>query len=179
MIYAPKRFLFLHVPRTGGMSITTALLSLANECDLICNTSVGRHSTIHQVAEVYGKAVYDTPFIFCVTRPAAEIRDSTMRLIRRDLTDGKLSQPLDERWRAVLEHAQACGGQIDRGSNVYQMLFGWLDRNPEAPHQSFIGKRSAFVADFHDLSTGWQVIRDRIGYESLPVSLPRLNGASP
>ena len=90
MIYSPSKFVFIHIPRTGGMSITQALAGRLPEiADMTINVSgLGdqrwwRHSRACELARDIPH--WDKLYKFAVIRNPWEIVASFWRLVQRDL----------------------------------------------------------------------------------------------
>lgn len=91
MIYLPKRGVFLHVPRTGGNSITAAIASVTAGRGIDCFISTGhnlppflnRHQRVRLVKQRIRE--WDSVYKFAVYRDPEERMKSYMRLRERDL----------------------------------------------------------------------------------------------
>lgn len=91
MIYSPSKFVFIHIPRTAGLSITQALASRVLELgDVTINISgIGdqpsgwwRHTRACELAETIPQ--WDSLYKFAVMRNPFEIVESFWRLVQRD-----------------------------------------------------------------------------------------------
>lgn len=98
MFYAPHRCVFIHIPRTGGNSVCSAMAaSTIGIHDCIVSTAprfngpFSRHIRALNLVRVIPE--WDSIFKFSVYRPEAEIIESEDRLIKRDILDGKLEDP--------------------------------------------------------------------------------------
>lgn len=111
MIYLPKRAVFIHVPRTGGNSITS---SIASACagkgiDIVVSTVhswsnlyiLNRHIPAKFLSQKIDE--WDEIFKFAIYRPEEERFASLQRLINRDKQNRvyKLKNCADQ-WRKVL-----------------------------------------------------------------------------
>ena len=90
MIYSPSKFVFIHIPRTGGMAITQALAGRLPEiADMTINVSgLGdqrwwRHSRACELARDIPH--WGSLHRFAVIRNPWEIVESFWRLVQRDL----------------------------------------------------------------------------------------------
>lgn len=94
MIYLPKRAVFIHIPRTGGNSITNAIASTCagNNIDCIIGTApmdlagwykLNRHIRAANLYRFISE--WDDIFKFAIFRPEQERIDSVSRLIDRDI----------------------------------------------------------------------------------------------
>ena len=93
MIYLPKRAVFIHIPRTAGNSITSAI---ASECagkyiDVIVGTgnwdvenfySISRHIRARELQPLITE--WDEIFKFAIHRPLNDRINSVLKLIKRD-----------------------------------------------------------------------------------------------
>jgi len=90
MIYLPKRGVFLHVPRTGGNSVTAAIASVTAGRGIDCFISTGgglppflnRHQRVSLVKQRIKE--WDSVYKFAVKRDSEERMKSYMRLRDRD-----------------------------------------------------------------------------------------------
>ena len=96
MIYLPRRALFIHIPRTGGNSITSAIASscAGKGIDTIIGTSSFRLNQWgkfqrHARACILKKFIeeWDDIFKFAIYRPQEERLTSAKRLIDRDISN--------------------------------------------------------------------------------------------
>jgi len=94
MIYLPQRALFIHIPRTGGNSITNAIASTCagNGIDVIIGTASAkidkwvrfhRHANANMLKKLIDE--WDDIFKFAIYRPEEDRLNSLKRLIKRDL----------------------------------------------------------------------------------------------
>jgi len=111
MIYLPRRALFVHIPRTAGNSITSAMATTCagRGIDIILGTSndipkyhrVGRHAR----AVILNNFIeeWDDIYKFSVHRPIDERIDSVIRLIERDKRNNVHLEPTcGRRWKRLL-----------------------------------------------------------------------------
>jgi hypothetical protein len=100
MIYGPKRFLFIHIPRTAGNSITRALSEAClGQHDVLAATSPDlgrgfrffRHVRARKLMNIIPD--WEDIYKFAVDRPIEEMRESQQRLINRDLARGRDRDP--------------------------------------------------------------------------------------
>lgn len=74
-----NRFVFIHIPRTAGISISMSLKPHVSASAII-DTWIGRHMTAAQIKSMIG-ALWDQCFRFCIWRPVDEIKTSFHRLV--------------------------------------------------------------------------------------------------
>ena len=112
MIYLPRRALFVHIPRTAGNSITSAVATTCagRGIDIILGTA-NDIPKYHRISR-HCRAVFMKKFIdewdhlykFAIHRPMNERIDSAIRLIERDRKDGVHLEPTcGRRWKKILE----------------------------------------------------------------------------
>jgi len=112
MIYLPKRAVFIHIPRTAGNSITSAIASACagNNYDIFIGTAahsiehwshVARHSTASRLKKFITE--WDDIFKFAIYRPEEDRLDSVQRLMQRDLDLKIFNDPTcPEGWKNFL-----------------------------------------------------------------------------
>ena len=112
MIYLPKRAVFIHIPRTGGNSITNAIASsgTGNGIDVLLGTSndipkyhrVSRHVPAFTLRKFIDE--WDAIYKFAVDRPLEQRIESIIRLIERDkILKVNLHPTCGDRWKKILE----------------------------------------------------------------------------
>lgn len=111
MIYLPHRAVFIHVPRTGGNSITNAIASscAGNNIDIVVSTVQDWRNLYiinrHIPAQCLSKRIdeWDDIFKFAVYRPEQERLASLKKLIERDKANNTyLSDVCGPQWKKVL-----------------------------------------------------------------------------
>jgi len=113
MIYLPKRAVFIHIPRTGGNSVTSAIagVCVGRGIDTILGTGAGvknwrpvsRHVRAATLKEII--AEWDNIYKFAVNRPMGERVKSVARLIERDIENNIHKDPTcPEGWKSVLKN---------------------------------------------------------------------------
>jgi hypothetical protein len=109
MIYAPGQFAYLHIPRTGGTSMSYALTTAFRNANILINRAhwphaLRKHTTARELAEVMPD--WPSLYKFAVMRSPWEIVASTWRLHWRDIRAGK-SAFNDAAYLARLERVKA------------------------------------------------------------------------
>lgn len=111
MIYLPKRALFIHIPRTAGNSITSAVATICagRGIDIIMGTSGfisnWEHITRHIRATVLKSHIeeWDDIYKFAIHRPQEDRTTSALRLIERDIEKRIHEQEsCPQQWKDVL-----------------------------------------------------------------------------
>lgn len=113
MIYLPHRAVFIHIPRTAGNSITSAIAGVCagRGIDVILGTGggiknwrqVNRHVRAATLKEII--AEWDNIYKFAINRPMEERVKSVARLIQRDLDKNIHKDPTcPEVWKRVLKN---------------------------------------------------------------------------
>lgn len=114
MIYAPERFLFIHIPRTSGTAIKRAFMRQALRSDLWENVllnmtnkpfSLRRHVTLSELADA--EFAIDRQPVITVVRNPFDIIGSCWRLVCRDHADRRRFKA--ESWREFCNHFFAAG----------------------------------------------------------------------
>lgn len=111
MIYAPKRFVFIHIPRTAGNSITSAICCACagKGIDVIVGTAppIKFHKKIHRHIPAFGLKRFipewDDIYKFAVYRPEEDRIRSAIGLVRNDL-ENKVHEEstCSESWKELL-----------------------------------------------------------------------------
>ncbi len=183
MIYAPGRFLFLHVPRTAGTSITAAISKwLVGRHD--CHVATGhtkwpfvRHSRACDMRERMPPAEWEQIRKFAVDRPHDEIVESDYRLHKREIQRRlKECGQADPRWLESVMKADKETLEEFRERRWGEWLKG------SEPWQFFCcGRAGEDIGvtrfEYHDLADKWPAICELIGAPLL--ELPHLNRAEP
>tara|TARA_R110000824_G_scaffold269679_1_gene458149 strand:- start:77 stop:598 length:522 start_codon:yes stop_codon:yes gene_type:complete len=112
MIYLPHRAVFIHIPRTAGNSITSAIASTCagRGVDIILGT--GRvngweHTRRHRRAQLLKDLIeeWEDIYKFAIHRPEEDRVQSAARLIERDVRNKVHEKPsCPEPWRRVLKN---------------------------------------------------------------------------
>ena len=111
MIYAPKRFVFIHIPRTAGNSITSAIscACAGKGIDVIVGTSppIKFYKRIYRHIPAFGLKRFipewDDIYKFAVYRPEEDRIRSAVGLVKRDLDNKVYEQDTcSEGWKELL-----------------------------------------------------------------------------
>ena len=110
MIYLPHRAVFIHIPRTAGNSITSAIASTCagRGVDIILGT--GRvdgweHTRRHRRAQLLKDLIeeWEDIYKFAIHRPEEDRAQSAAKLIQRDIENKVYENPLCPKpWKRVL-----------------------------------------------------------------------------
>lgn len=113
MIYLPHRAVFIHIPRTAGNSVTSAIAGVCagKGIDIILGTGnatkswhqVKRHIRAARLKEVIDE--WDNIYKFAINRPMEERVKSVARLIQKDIDKNIHKDPTcPEDWKRVLKN---------------------------------------------------------------------------
>jgi len=186
VIYSPSKFVFIHIPRTAGLSITQALASRMLELgDVTINISgIGdqpsgwwRHSRACDLAETIPQ--WDSLHKFAVMRNPVEIVESFWRLVQRDRV--LLERPQPE----FPESARDYFAFLEQSSRMtfdewVPWHFRYLEGSGGFWNYWCCGRDGADlgveVIRFERLEVEWPRICERLGLRGVKMS--RVNGAA-
>tara|TARA_R100001163_G_scaffold12639_1_gene11792 strand:+ start:21431 stop:21946 length:516 start_codon:yes stop_codon:yes gene_type:complete len=171
MIYLPKRAVFIHIPRTAGNSVTSAISEVCagKGIDIILGTSgmiqnwqqMKRHIRAVKLKEIIDE--WDDIYKFAIHRPMKERVNSVARLIQRDIAGNVHQDPTcPEDWRKVLTNENK-----DYWANFMRHDFDWYTKGRDGQH---IGVERY---DFSEINNVWHEICDKCHIPR--CSLPKLN----
>ena len=175
MIYLPKRALFIHIPRTGGNSITNAIASscAGKGMDVIINTASFRLTywgkfQRHARACILKKFIeeWDDIFKFAIYRPEQERLLSAKRLVDRDVANRVYNDPTcTPGWKKFLLSSK-------EEKDIHWERF--QNKNWEYFTKDFNGQEIGVCKyNFSELNKKWSEICDKC---QIPKSnLPHLN----
>jgi hypothetical protein len=112
MIYLPKRAVFIHIPRTGGNSITNAIASscVGKKIDIVlgtCHWSIKDfyHVSLHVPAKHLKKHIkeWDSIFKFAIHRPLEDRIESVIKLITQEKKRKNRSKNTNEIWQKLVD----------------------------------------------------------------------------
>lgn len=103
------RFVFIHIPRTGGMALTHALCSSPIGKDVMCDNVSLRHATALDLRRMLGDSAFRDYRKFAVVRPPWEIvkSDYELTLMNLDRSGADLQTSAPYGWQIRLRRA-AC-----------------------------------------------------------------------
>lgn len=163
-------WIFVHVQKTGGNSVRTAL-----GCDMF---DARKHFRASELREYYGRATWDSCFKFSFVRNPWDRLVSWWSMIdnSRDYVDP--AQPPNIFFGYVLERAKSfeefllrCDDEIvdsDGSKNIFRNQIDYLVDDDGTIIVDFIGR-------FERLQEGFDEISSRLG--RAPVALPRTNAS--
>lgn len=170
MLYVPRRFVFIHIPRTAGTSITTGLVNalMRDGVDFLCSTTrrtdgFDKHATARQIASAIPD--YKTIAKFAVVRPDEDIIKSDYQLHRSELPFlGKRFFPFDWEESVKLSATETLEDFTKRrwvpwlgGKTVREI---WLDE-------------TVTIFEFKDLANAWRELTTLAGISE--ATLDRIN----
>ena len=175
MIYLPRRAAFVHIPRTGGNSITSAIATACagKGIDIVLGTPTGiknyHRAARHMPAKRMKKFIeeWDDIYKFAVHRPHQERIESVIRLIERDKSLGVHLEPTcGESWKKIVT------------SENYKeiMTHNWKEHTTEWFTLGQNGEDLGVeIFDYNNLNDVWPEICDKC---QIPrCELPHLNKA--
>jgi len=174
MVYLPHRALFIHIPRTGGNSVTNAIAAscAGNNVDVVIGTSaelgvwgpLHRHATAASLQPLIHE--WDRIFKFAVYRPEEDRLSSLQRLLERDTASRVFDEPTcSDEWRNVLT---SCGPLREEYiNNFVQQDWAYYTKGEQGEDLG------VYQYGFDSLEDHWDEICDRC---MIPrCCLPRLN----
>jgi|GEM_PF-3524243 len=181
MIYSP-RFVFIHIPRTGGISITSALAASAPQsCVHIENH---RHDYAWIIRHRLGTECWNRKFVFSMIRSPWEIIASSYRLAKRDVAAMKVDQhfaAMDNTWTRYLRTFEV---DMDFGTYVKRDILSGITGVAQGGFwrtwccDAIDGADLGVTAYLYDrLEIDWPIIAARCGVPD--AHLPRLNTTDP
>jgi len=181
MIYSLKhRFVFIHIPRTGGTSITRALLR-ATYPDAVVDMLELKHAGAEEIRRMVGRDWGDC-YRFCTVRSPWEIAASDYRLIRQSARGLRWDSGLHQmrRWIEHVRHVAT----LDFGQFVEMFYLTRATARvrpggfwPTYCQDRFGRELGVEAIRFEDLSARWPEIVARCNLK--PIDLPHVNGADP
>ena len=170
MIYAPKRFVFIHIPRTGGNSVTSAVAAscAGRNIDLVIGTlpPIKSYNRFNRHVRAMGLKRFipewDDIYKFAVYRNEADRIESSAGLVRMDLANKVYEdETCSEGWRELLT-----------GDNPEQTMRDRVARTPCDHYTRDVDGSELGIEmwDFVSLSDDWEEIckRCKIPYSPLP-----------
>jgi|TARA_R110000744_G_scaffold221980_1_gene340950 hypothetical protein len=171
MIYLPHRAVFIHIPRTAGNSVTSAIASACagKGVDIILGSNAGiknwgsfhRHMTANKLKEIIDE--WDDIYKFAVHRPMEDRVQSAARLIERDVRNKVHEKPsCPEPWRRVLK-----GEDKEYWKSFMQQTTEWYTQGGSSED---LGVE---LFNFSEINNKWHEICDKC--KTPQCYLPRLN----
>jgi hypothetical protein len=174
MIYIPKRAVFIHIPRTGGNSITHAICTacVGKNIDVFLGTGSHRYvawalSARHTRAASLRNIIeeWDNIYKFAVFRNEEDRLNSAKNLIQRDIKDKVYLDPTcTDGWRDLLisEELQKKFLKRWKPNDFYVLGYNGEDLGVE-------------IYNFENLSDRWHEICDKCRIPR--CELPKLNSS--
>lgn len=183
MLYVHDRFLFIHIPRTAGTSITRTLagyqLRERPAENMWLSTgyrgALDKHATLREIKAIFGSRI-NRVYKFAIDRPTEEIIQSDYDLQTRDIAkldacmaaSGKLPVGMEPAWSGVLQETRA--QTIEQFSRA---RWGrWLNGRSAWDHWTG-GDPTVHRFTFNELETEWPRILSDLGMP--PIELARGN----
>lgn len=174
MIYLPRRAVFIHIPRTGGNSITSAIacscvgqnidITLGTQSVIRPFTRTSRHIRACKLKRYIEE--WDDIFKFAVYRPDKERLTSAIRLVKRDI-ENKIYLDKDTcgpGWAEILQKPNPEGFIRSRWK---EHTTDWFVKGEKGEDLGVV------LYPFNKLETAWTEICERC---NIPYcSLPHLN----
>lgn len=173
MIYLPHRAVFIHIPRTAGNSITSAIASTCagRGVDIILGTggevkglqNINRHARASALKENIEE--WDDIYKFAIHRSMGDRVKSAARLIERDVHN-KVHEDstCTEAWKKVLRNEDR-----DYWTTFMRHTTDWFTKGDS------LEGLGVEIYDFSEINDKWNEICDKCNIPQCP--LPRLNSS--
>lgn len=187
------KFIFVHVPKAAGTSLTNAFGVLTNYCDLeIGGTTFGeriqpayrdrfgvaKHSTAAELMALVGAVTWARYFTFAFVRDPFARAVSTFNFLRKwDGANDELTEEIRS-FETFDDYVMSdIWARSDGPDHIFRPQVHWLRRSPGLPRvlPHYIGKTETIATDFRAILAAIQVPE----HIALEISLKQLNVSEP